>query len=138
MKHLLNNHKLSLKHPQHAILGLAVILVSTVLIFNDYYYFFPPFLAGFLNDDAIGVLGWILGTNLIVWAIRNKNSVRSNFWLLIFTCGFFAFESSAEVIHGIHAGRPHMLTAGAVEAILFLITLSIIGKSKKTNHKDER
>lgn len=129
LHHKLNLHKLS--HPQHAIMGLAIILVSTVLLCNDYYFFWPPFMAGFLNDDAIGVLGLVLGVNLIVWSVRDKNNIRANFWLLVSSCAFWIFEASAEFIHGYVAGKPHMITVGVLEVIMFLITLSIIGKSTK-------
>lgn len=126
------NHQLhKLSHPQHAILGLMIIAVSTVLICNDFYYFWPPFMAGFLNDDAIGALGLVLGINLLVWSIRNKNNVRVNFWQLVLSCGFWIFEASAEFIHGYVAGKSHMITAGLLEFGMFLFTLSIIGKSEK-------
>lgn len=131
MSHRNLNQLCKLSHPQHAILGLAVIAVSLVLICNDFYYFWPPFMAGFLNDDAIGALGLVLGANLLIWSMRNKNNVRVNFWLLVLSCGFWIFEASAEFIHGYIAGKPHMITAGLLEAAMFLFTLSIIGKSDK-------
>lgn len=127
--------KLSISHPQHAILGLVIIAVSTVLLCNDYYFFYPPFMSGFLNDDGIGVLGWILGLNLVIWAVRDRNNVRVNFWLLIFSCAFWSFEATAELIHGCIAGRPHMITACFLEIGMLLFTLSIIGKSEKIQRR---
>lgn len=138
MLHLLNLRQQKLSHIQHALLGLAIILVSIVLLCNDYYFFYPPYLAGFLNDDAIGALGLILGVNLIVWAYRDKNNVRVNFWQLIFSCSFWAFEATAEFMHGVHAGRPHMITVGCLEVIMFLWTLSVIEKSPKIKRKDSQ
>lgn len=138
MLHLLNLRQHKLSHIQHALLGLAIILVSIVLLCNDYYFFYPPYLAGFLNDDAIGALGLILGVNLIVWAYRDKNNVRVNFWQLIFSCSFWAFEATAEFMHGVHVGRPHMITVGCLEVIMFLWTLSIIEKSPKIKRKDSQ
>lgn len=127
----LNLYTLSLRHPQHATLGLAIIFVSTILICNNLYYFWPPFMADFLNDDAIGMLGLVLGGNLIFWAARDKDSVKTNFWLLAFSCAFWAFEACVEFIQGSVVGEPHMITAGALEVIMFIFTLSVIGKSKK-------
>lgn len=138
MLHLLNLRQHKLSHIQHALLGLAIILVSIVLLCNDYYFFYPPYLAGFLNDDAIGALGLILGVNLIVWAYRDKNNVRVNFWQLIFSCSFWAFEATAEFMHGVHTGRPHMITVGCLEVIMFLWTLSVIEKSPKIKRKDSQ
>lgn len=123
-----------LNHPQHAIMGLGIILVSIVLLCNEYYYFFPPFLAGFLNDDGIGVLGIVLGSALIVWSFRDKQSTRANFWLLVGSCVFWVFEATAEFVHGYVAGRPHMITVGCLEVTIFLFVLSIIGKSVKIKH----
>lgn len=115
-------------------MGVGIILVSIVLLCNDYYYFFPPFLTGFLNDDGIGVLGIVLGSALIVWAFKDTQSTRANFWLLVGSCAFWAFEATVEFVHGYVAGRPHMITVGCLELTVFLFALSIIGKSVKTKH----
>ena len=59
-----------LAHPQHIILGLALIGIGLILICNDYYFFWPPFAAKALNDD------------------------------LVVTAGLLAFEATAELCHG--------------------------------------
>lgn len=130
-KNKLTLYALSLLHPQHATLGLSVILVSTILICSNHYYFYPSFMEEFLNDNAIGVLGLVLGVNLILWAARDKDSIKTNFWLLAFSCMFWAFEACAGFVQGFVVGSPYMIVAGSLEVIMFIFTLSIIGKSKK-------
>lgn len=129
---LLNLFKLnSLSHPQHALLGLAQIGVGIVLILNDFYFFWPPFLIGFLNDDLIGGCGIIFGFLMIRWAFSDKDPIKTNRNLLLFSTFYWGFEATAEAIHGYIAGRPHMFTASILECILLLFTLHLIGQSEK-------
>lgn len=121
----------TLSHPQHAIIGLAQIVVGLILILNDYYFFWPPFMVAFLNDDLIGGCGIIFGIMLIKWAFSNRNSVQSNRNLLLFSMFFWAFEATAEALHGYIAGQPHMFTASGLEIIMLLMVLHLIGKSPK-------
>ena len=48
-------------HPQHEILALAMIGIGLLLISNDNYFFWPPFLVSFLNDDLIGGIFVVIG-----------------------------------------------------------------------------
>ena len=123
--------KITLSHPQHAILGLGQVIVGLILIFNDYYFFWPPFLVSLLNDDLIGGCGVIFGLWLIKWAFSDKSSITVNRNLLFFSAFFWGFEMTAEYTHGVVSGNPHMFTAGTMALIIFLFTLSIITKSKK-------
>lgn len=124
----------TLKHPQHALLGLAQIGVGAVLILNDFYFFWPPFLIGFLNDDLIGGCGIIFGLFMIRWAFSDRDPIKTNRNLLLFSAFFWGFESAAEAVHGYIAGRPHMFTAAILETVLLLLTLHLIGLSKKHNY----
>lgn len=134
MKHKLNE-LLPLKHPQHVTLGTGLIGIGLILIFNDYYFFWPPFAAGFLNDDLIGGTFFIVGALLVRWAIGNKNSVAVNHGLLVLSTGLLAAEATAEFMHGYESGRPHMCMAGWVMLTLLSFTFSIIRKSPK--HEDD-
>ena len=118
-------------HPQHIILGIVQIAVSIVLLLHKFYFFWPPFLVAFLNDDIIGGCGIIFGVWLIKWALSDKSSLSVNRNLLLFSSFFWGFEATAEICHAVVARQAHMLTAGILEIGLFLFTLSIIGKSKK-------
>lgn len=123
-----------LSHPQHIILGLALIGVGLILICNDYYFFWPPFATAFLNDDLIGGVFIFIGIRLFSWAISDKNKITVNRDLLIATAGLLAFGATAEFCHGYVSGNPHMFTAGFLEVIILLFDFSIIGKSKKHNY----
>ena len=123
-----------LSHPQHIILGLALIGVGLILICNDYYYFWPPQVAWVLNDDLCGGLGVVFGVMTIRWALKDSNSIRVNRNLLFFSAFFWCFEATAEFIHASVKPNAYMLTAGVAELGLFLFTLSIIDKSKKHNY----
>lgn len=123
-----------LAHPQHIILGLALIGVGLILICNDFYFFWPPFAAGFLNDDLIGGVFIFISIRLFSWAISDKNKITVNRNLLIATAGLLAFGATAEFCHGYVSGHPHMITAGFLEVIILLFDFSIIGKSKKHNY----
>lgn len=125
-----------LAHPQHIILGIALIGIGFILIFNDYYFFWPPFAVGVLNDDLIGGAFLVVGNFLIKWAVGNKNRIAVNRNLLILTAGMLAFESTAELCHGFVSGQPHMFMASFLEFIVLLFTFSIIGKSKKHHYKE--
>ena len=121
-------------HPQHIILGLALIGVGLILICNDFYFFWPPFAAGFLNDDLVGGIFMFIGILVIKWALDNHNRIAVNRNLLIITAGLLAFEATAEFCHGYVSVHSHMFTAGFLEVIVLLFDFSIIGKSKKRNY----
>ncbi len=123
-----------LSHPQHIILGLALIGVGVILICNDLYFFWPPFATRFLNDDLIGGIFVAIGLLIIKWALDNHNKIAVNRNLLVITAGLLALEATAEFCHGYVSGRPHMITAGFLEVIILLFDFSIIGKSKKRNY----
>lgn len=123
-----------LSHPQHIILGLALIGIGLILTCNDFYFFWPPFATSFLNDDLIGGIFTIVGILIIKWAIDDRNVIAVNRNLLIITAGLLALGSTIEFCHGFVSGQPHMFTAGFLEAIVLLFDFSIIGKSKKHNY----
>ncbi|RGW87903.1 hypothetical protein [Lactobacillus amylovorus] len=127
-------NKLNLSHPQHIILGLALIGVGLILICNDYYFFWPPFATAFLNDDLIGGIFLVVGILVIKWALDNRNKIAVNRNLLVITAGLLGLEATAEFCHGYVSGQPHMLTAGFLEVIVLLFDFSIIGKSKKRSY----
>ena len=133
MKKKLNN-LLPLSHPHHIILGLALVGIGLILICNDFYFFWPPFAAAFLNDDLIGGIFLVVGILVIKWALDNRNKIAVNRNLLVITAGLLALEATAEFCHGYVSGQPHMLTAGFLEVIVLLFDFSIIGKSKKRSY----
>lgn len=128
------NQLLKLNHPQHAILAVAMIGIGLILVCNDYYFFWPPFAVGFLNDDLTGGIFIAAGVWLFSWAISNKNKIATNRNLLVITAGLLAFESVSEFIHGSISGQPHMIMAGFLEIIALLFDFLIISKSKKHNY----
>ncbi|MGN8864012.1 hypothetical protein ACTNET_03715 [Lactobacillus amylovorus] len=128
------NKLLPLSHPQHIILGLALVGVGLILICNDFYFFWPPFATKFLNDDLIGGIFIVIGTLIIKWSLDNRNKIAVNRNLLVITAGLLALEATAEFCHGYVSGRPHMITAGFLEVIILLFDFSIIGKSKKHHY----
>ena len=123
-----------LSHPQHIILGLALVGIGLILICNDFYFFWPPFAASFLNDDLIGGIYIIIGILIIKWALDDRNKIAVNRNLLVITAGLLALEATAEFCHGYVSGHPHMFTAGFLEVIVLLFDFSIIGKSKKRSY----
>lgn len=123
-----------LSHPQHIILGLALIGIGLILICNDSYFFWPPFAVGFLNDDLVGGVFLVDGILLLKWALSTSSKIYANRNLLVITAGLLAFEATAEFCHGYVSGRPHMFTAGFLEVIVLLFVFSIIGKTKKHNY----
>ena len=120
-------------HPEHIILGLALIGLGLILICNDLYFFWPPFATKFLNDDLIGGIFIIIGILIIKWSLDNRNKIAVNRNLLVITAGLLALEATAEFCHGYVSGSPHMFTAGFLEITVLLFDFSIIGKSKKRN-----
>lgn len=123
-----------LSHPQHIILGLALIGIGLILICNDFYFFWPPFAVGLLNDDLVGGVFLVDGILLLKWALSTSSKIYANRNLLVITAGLLAFEATAEFCHGYVSGRPHMFTAGFLEVIVLLFVFSIIGKTKKHNY----
>ncbi|MGF0011972.1 hypothetical protein ACQRBI_03305 [Lactobacillus johnsonii] len=123
-----------LSHPQHIILGLALIGIGLILICNDFYFFWPPFAVGFLNDDLVGGVFLVDGILLLKWALSTSSKIYANRNLLVITAGLLAFEATAEFCHGYVSGRPHMFMAGFLEVIVLLFVFSIIGKTKKHNY----
>ena len=118
-----------LAHPQHIILGLALIGIGLILICNDFYFFWPPFAVGFLNDDLVGGVFLVDGILLLKWALSTSSKIYANRNLLVITAGLLAFEATAEFCHGYVSGRPHMFTAGFLEVIVLLFVFSIIGNT---------
>ncbi|MBD5431632.1 MAG: hypothetical protein HDR41_04090 [Lactobacillus sp.] len=136
MKKLLNK-LLPVSHPQHFSLGFVEILVGIILIFNDYYFFYPPQLQVALNDDLIGGLAVFYGIKTIKWALQDKNNIRTNRNLLLFASFFWGFECVAELLQGTHWGSPARLMVSAFAFGFLLITFSIIGKSPKTKYSKQ-
>lgn len=128
------NKLLPLLHPQHIILGLALVGIGLILICNDFYFFWPPFATAFLNDDLTGGIFLVVGILVIKWALDNRNKIAVNRNLLVITAGLLALEATAEFCHGYVSGQPHMFTAGFLEIIVLLFDFSIIGKSKKRSY----
>lgn len=128
------NQLLKLNHPQHAILAVNMMGIGFILVCNDYYFFWPPFAVGFLNDDLTGGIFIAVGVWLFSWAISNKNKIATNRNLLVITAGLLAFESVSEFIHGSISGQSHMIMAGFLEIIVLLFDFLIISKSKKHNY----
>lgn len=123
-----------INHPQHAILAVAMIGIGLILVCNDYYFFWPPFAVGFLNDDLTGGIFIAVGIWLFSWAVSNKNKIATNRNLLVVTAGLLAFESVSEFIHGSISCQPHMLMAGFLEFIVLMFDFLLISKSKKHNY----
>ncbi len=122
------------QHPQHEILALAMIGIGLLLISNDNYFFWPPFLVNFLNDDLIGGVFVVIGILIFRWAQSTSGKIYSNRNLLIIAAGLLAFSSSAEFVLGAISHNPHMYMTGFVELIVLMFDFSIIGKSKKHNY----
>ena len=127
-------HLLYIEHPQHEILAFAMMGIGLILIFNDYYFFWPPFAVGFLNDDLVGGAFITDGILLLRWALSASGKIHANRNLLVTTAGLLAFEATAEFCHGYVSGRPHIFMAGFLEIIVLLFVFSIIGKTKKHNY----
>lgn len=127
-------HLLHIQHTQHAILALAMIGFGLILISNDDYFFWPPFLVSILNDDLIGGVFVVVGILIFKWAQSTAGKIYSNRNLLIIAAGLLAFSSSAEFILGFISHQPHMYMTGFAELIVLLFDFSIIGKSKKHNY----
>lgn len=122
------------EHPQHEILAFAMMGIGLILICNDFYFFWPPFLVGFLNDDLVGGIFIADGILLMRWSLKTTSKIYANRNLLVLTAGLLGFEATAEFCHGYISGHPHMFTAGFLEVIILLFVFSIIGKSKKHNY----
>ena len=122
------------EHPQHEILAFAMIGIGLILICNDFYFFWPPFAVGFLNDDLVGGVFLVDGILLLKWALSASGKIYANRNLLVITAGLLATEATAEFCHGYVSGHPHMFTAGFVEAILLAFVFLIITNSKKHDH----
>ncbi|OUL53621.1 hypothetical protein [Lactobacillus johnsonii] len=122
------------EHPQHEILALAMVGIGLLLISNDNYFFWPPFLVNFLNDDLIGGIFVVIGILIFKWAQSTSGKIYSNRNLLIIAAGLLAFASSAEFVLGVISHNPYMYMTGFVELIVMMFDFSIIGKSKKHNY----
>ena len=70
-----------LQHPQHVILGVGLIGMGLILIFDDYYFFWPPFAVKVLNDDLIGGVFVVIGLLLLKWAFRHRIDSRIYAWI---------------------------------------------------------
>lgn len=121
-------------HPQHEILAIAMIGIGLILICNDFYFFWPPFAVGFLNDDLVGGVFFIDGILLLRWALSASGKIYANRNLLVITAGLLAFEATAEFCHGYVSGRPHMIMAGFMELVVLRFVFIIISNSRKHNN----
>lgn len=122
--------KLKLYHPLHSIMGLALTYAGIILLVNHHYFFWPPFLVSFLNDDAISVLAILAGVTMIWWSFKDKDLDRVNLSLLLFSCFFWMFQATAETVHSTVIHRPHMLMLAGIEVVMFLFAFYLI-KNKK-------
>lgn len=119
-------------HPRHAIIGCTLFLIGLNFMLNDTYFFWPPYMARVLNDDVLGFIAMAVGLWLVHWAFQAKRSVTVNRNLLMAASAFFAFDGTAEFMHGLVAGRPHMFTAAILNFCLLCIVLIMARTGKKT------
>ena len=66
------------EHPQHQILAFAMMGIGLILICNDFYFFWPPFAVGFLNDDLVGGVFLVDGILLLRWSFSASGKIYAN------------------------------------------------------------
>lgn len=111
------------EHPRHTIIGSVLFLTGLNFMLNDSYFFWPPYMARALNDDILGFSAMIIGFWMVHWVLQKERSIKVNRGLLMASAAFFAFDATAELLHGFVGHGPHMYTAAIADAGLLAIVL---------------
>lgn len=119
------------EHWLHAILGAIAIVEGIILIFNNKYFIYPPYLQQEMNNDLVGLIAIIFGYRIIRWCTDPNRTNVQNRNLLIIASSFFAFISVAEIIQCFAPNcSPHVIMASAVNFALLVITFSLASVKK--------
>lgn len=119
------------EHWLHAILGLTAIVEGIILILNNQYFIYPPYLQQEMNNDLVGLIAILFGYRLIKWCVDNNRTSVQNRNLLIIASAFFAFISVAEIIQCFAPNcSPHVIMASAVNFALLVITFNLASVKK--------
>lgn len=111
-------------NPLHLAIGILLTIIGYKLMTSKDYFFWPPNIAWFFNDDAFGFLGMAVGIGLILYTLRNKPNIDMNTVLLSVAGGFTAIVAVLALGHDIFAGAHEKgitgyLAAGLVFFILY-------------------
>ncbi|MBP2057026.1 hypothetical protein J2Z60_000188 [Lactobacillus colini] len=129
-------------HPLHLLLGYIAICLGLILIFNDNYYFWPPYAAHFFNSDFVGAWGLFSGVGVTYVAAQSSFPIQANQVWLISLCGFFGFETGLELSHAIALADSHMLVTSLLFSGFLFLTFIAIRKDThikvKLEQRDEK
>lgn len=119
------------EHWLHAILGATAIIEGIILIFNNQYFIYPPYLQQEMNNDLVGLIAILFGYRIIKWCTDPNRTNVQNRNLLITASAYFAFISVAEIIQWFAPNcSPHVIMASAVNFALLVITFSLASVKK--------
>lgn len=117
------------------ILGLALILVGSIVFADDKYFGFPPEWVGVMNSDVVGFIGIVTGIGLIIWSAYGRWSPNINGILLVGSVFFWTAISVFEGLHNLHdlhfyQVQMHGLVAFMLEIIMLIFSFVLIFKTK--------
>lgn len=121
MKPLRSNRPLNL-YPLHLIIAMVLLFKGLSLWTNPSYFFWPPTLLGFFNDDLVGFSGVLIGLGIIWWTYAKAPAKSVNTVLLSLSSTYMGLISMIEIGHVLFAGYDHMIGSVIPDiAILLLI-----------------
>lgn len=87
----------------HLIIAMVLVFTGLSLWLSINYFFWPPMLLSFLNDDVVGFSGFLIGLGIIWWVFSKAPSKSVNTVLLSLSSVYMGLLSMIELGHVLFA-----------------------------------
>lgn len=117
----------AIRNGLHIIIGIDLLCTGLDLMARKDYFFWPPFMVNFLNDDVIGFVGVLIGTLFLIYSFEDYRlqSQRLNRVILTSAAIFIAFLAMVELGHALFANGFRMLNTFVAQLCMLLLVVYI-------------
>ena len=114
-------HRIKL-NPLHTVLGSLMIVLGIVLLINDSFFYWPPELQWFFNNDLVDAFAIITGTGLIAFVLIGGQNQLANAVLLSLSAFFLTVIAVLATGHAIvYRNAWYLIVAILLVGFLFII-----------------
>lgn len=117
----------AIRNGLHIIIGIDLLCTGLDLMIQSNYFFWPPFMVGFLNDDVVGFIGVLIGTLFLIYSFAGyrTQSRRLNRIMLTSAAIFIAFLAMLNLGHALFANGFRMLNTFISQLCMLLLVVYV-------------